>query len=197
MSGVGLMASIIAGLTVLTVLGFNGCTEAAQFDGAAHLAPSPSLTVRVSEPGVLPEGTALLVRTNDTVNASRAFRGTVYDASIANEVLDQNGNVLIPKESPVELVVRSVSYLGPGGVGTSELTLRVQTITVNGVRYSVETVSGQPHAGGLEDAGGPSLVGGGESRGRVIIRGRHINVPTGTELAFRLEDPIRLKGYRR
>jgi hypothetical protein len=189
--------AIIVGLTVLTVLSSSGCTEAGQFDRAAHLAPSPSLTVRVSEPGVVPEGTALLVRTNDTVNASRAFRGTTYDASIASEVLDQNGDVLIPKGSPVELVVRSLSYLGPGGAGTSELALSVRAVTVNAVRYLVETVSGQPHAGGLEVAGAPSLVGGGKARGQVIIRGRHINVPTGTELAFRLEDPIRLTGYRR
>ena len=118
------MASIIASLTIFTVLGSSGCTEAGQFDRAVHSALSPSPTLRVSEPGVVPEGTALLIRTNDTVNAYRALRGTTYDASIVKEVLGQNGNVLIPKESPVELVVRSLSYLGPGGVGTSELGLK-------------------------------------------------------------------------
>lgn len=191
------MASIIAGLTVLAVLGSSGCTGAGQFDRSTHLALPASLTVKASEPGVVPKGTALLVRTNDTINVSRAFRSTIYDASIVGEVQDQNGHVLIPKASTVELVVRSVSYFGPGGVGMSELTLRVQTVTINGLRYSVETVSGRPHAGGLEAAGRPSLVGGGESRGQVVIRGRNVNVPTETELAFRLEEPIRLKGYRR
>src|SRR5215510_14573620 len=138
------MASIIAGLTVLAVLGSSGCIGAGQFDRSTHLALSDSLIVKAAEPGVVPEGTALLIRINDTVNVCRAFRGTIYDASIASEIVDQNGHVLIPKESPVEFVVRSVSYLGPGGVGTSELTLEVQTVTVNGVRYSVATVSGQP-----------------------------------------------------
>src|SRR5215813_12146542 len=118
------MASIIAGLTVLAVLGSSGCTGAGQFDRSTHLALSASLTVKASEPGVVPEGTALLVRMNDTVNVYRAFRSTIYEASIAREVLDQDGHVL-------------------------------------------------------------------------VIRGRHVNVPTGTELAFRLDDPIRLKGYRR
>jgi hypothetical protein len=191
------MASIIAGLVVLAVLGSSGCAGAGQFDRSTHLALSASRTGKASEPGVVPEGTALLVRTNDTVNVYRAFRSTIYDASIASEVLDQNGHVLVPKESPVELVVRSVSYLAPGGVGTSELTLMLQTVTVDGVRYPVQTVSGRPHAGGLEAAGRPRLVGGGESRGQLVIRGRHVNVPTGTEVAFRLEEPIRLRGYRR
>jgi hypothetical protein len=182
---------------MLAVLASNGCTGAGQFDQAGHSALPPSLTVRVAEPGVVSEGTVLLVRTKDAVNASRELRGTIYAASITDDVLDQDGNVLIPKTSPVELVVRSLSYLGPGGVGASDLTLGIGAATVNSVRYAVETVSGQPRAGGIEVAGAPRLIGGAKARGQVIIRGPRINVPKGTELAFRLEDPIRLVGYGR
>ena len=192
------MASIIAGLAAFTVLCFSGCAKAGQSDRAVHLTVSPSLAVRVSEPGVVPEGTLLLVRTNDTVNASRALRGTIYDASVPKDFLDQDGNMLIPKGSPVELEVRALSYLGPGGAGVSELTLSAQAVTVNGVRYPLETTGGKPLAGGLAvDRNAPRVINAGESRGQVLVRGHHINVPAGTELAFRLGDPIRLKGYLR
>ena len=134
----------------------------------------------VVEPGVVPSGTSLLVRTNDTVITHRALRGTVYDARIAEDVVDQNGTTLIPKDSTVALVVRRF-YLGPGGVGMTELTLAVQAVTVNGVRYPVKTAR---HTDGRD-------------QGPVVTTGSFINVPSQTRLTFKLEDPIRLKGYQR
>ncbi len=180
-------------LTMLTVTSFNNSFGA---DRAASLPLGPVHAV-TSEPGVVPSGTSLVIRTNDSVATRKAYRGTVYDASIADDVLDQNGSVLIPKESPVELVVRSLTYLGPGGVGMTELTLAMRSVTVNGVRYPVETRTDRPGAGGIGVDPSPARPVGNETAERLVTQGRRIDVPVETMLAFQTEDPIRLRGYLR
>ena len=101
------------------------------------------------EPGVVPPGTSLVVRVADSVNTRTAYRGTVYEGNVAGDVVDQNGAVLISRESPLELVVRSFPYLSPGGVGMTGLTLSVEAITVKGIRYPVATVGDTLDAGGI------------------------------------------------
>ncbi len=186
------------GFTVLAAAGLSSCIGTGRADRAASPIPRPVRPV-TAEPGVVPAGTWLVIRANDGVNTQRAFRGTIYDASVAEDVLDQNGSILIPKESPVELVVRSLSYLGPGGVGMTELTLGVHGVTVNGVRYPVVTETEEPpNAGGLGvDRHAAKLVGGDEAAGQVLTIGSRISVPAETRLAFQIVDPIRLRGYRR
>lgn len=110
-------------------------------------------------------------------------------------MVDQNGAVLIPKNSAVELAVRSFPYLGPGGVGMTGLTLRVEAVTVKGMRYPVATVGETMNAGGIrahEDA--IRTISADQS---VETSGSRIQVPANTVLAFQLEDPIRLSGYQR
>lgn len=106
------------------------------------------LCIVTSEPGVVPAGTSLVVRTNETVNTDRGSRYTIYDASVAEDVLDQNGRILIPKESSVELEVFSFRFLGPGGAGMTQLVLGFRSVTVSGFSYPVETAE-PPRDGGL------------------------------------------------
>ena len=146
----------------------------------------------------MPPGTSLVVRTNDTVSTLKAMRGTIYGANVAEDVVDQNGTVLIPKDSPVELGVRSLSYLGPGGAGMRELILELRAVTVKGVRYPVATVSGPPGAGGLAlERNAPKWVGGRAAQGKILTSGPRIKVPAKTLLAFQIVEPIRLTGFRR
>jgi 3D (Asp-Asp-Asp) domain-containing protein len=164
--------------------------------GAAVPPIGPVRTVTV-EPGVLPPGTQIMVRTSDTVRTHKAFRSTVYGATVAEDIMDQNGTVLIPIGSPVELVVRSVPYLGPGGVGMTQLRLEVRAVTVNGFRYPVATGSEKPGAGGLWlDRDTAKWVSGDTAAGAVVTAGPKIYVPADSLLAFRIDDPIRLIGYR-
>jgi hypothetical protein len=135
----------------------------------------------------------------DTVKTRRAYRGSVYFANIAADILDQNGAVLIPGGSPIELVVRSLSYLGPGGAGMTLLTLDIDAITVMDVRYPVETREQTPGAGGIDvNRGAARWIGGSEEAAdHVVTRGDSINVPADTLLEFQILAPIRLRGYRR
>ena len=188
------MRLIFLSFIIMAVTGLGSCSLAGRIDRV--LLPPGPVRALTAEPGVVPPGTPLVVRTTDRVETTRAFRSTIYDASVAEEILDQNGTVLIPTKSPVEVVVRSLWFLGPGGVGMTELMLEVQAVTVNGVRYPVETRTGESNAGGLGlERHAPKLVG--EAAGQVITSGRRISVPAETLLAFEIEDPIRLQGYRR
>ena len=189
------MKHLILGLTTLMVVAFGTCLAA---DNAGVIATGPVHTV-TDEPGVVPPGTSLVVRTKDVVKTRRAYRGTVYFANVATDVLDQNGAELIPKGSPIELVVRSLPYLGPGGVGMTLLTLDIEAVTIGDVRYPVETHDEAPGAGGIGvNRGVARWIGGSdEPAGYVVTRGDRINVPTDTLLAFQIEAPIRLRGYQR
>lgn len=109
----------------------------------------------------------------------------------------ESGYTPLLNTSPVELVVRSLPYLGPGGVMT-ELTLGVHSITVNGATYPVETKTGTPDTGGfVADSDAPSVVGAGDAAGQSLTTGQRISVRSQTLLSFRIADPIRLKGYIR
>ena len=87
----------------------------------------------------------------------------MYFASAAADIVNENGAVLIPRESPIELVVRSVSYLGPGGVGMTLLKLDIDAVVVRDVRYpwkpqreavpaAFASIVAPPSVGGREDA---------------------------------------------
>jgi hypothetical protein len=144
---------------------------------------------------VVPPGTSLIVQTTDSVTANRALRGTVFGAIVAQNVVDQNGSVLISKGAPVDLVVRSLPYLGPGGVGMTELALDVAGVTVNGESYPVATQVRAPNAGGLGiHLYSAQLARGEEAGGPLSTVGRRVNVPSEAALAFQIRDPIRLRG---
>jgi hypothetical protein len=185
----------ILGLVTLTVVMSGNRLEA----GNDAVAPIVSARTVAAESGVVPPGTSLLVRANDTVTTRKAYRGTVYSASLAADILDQNGAILIPKESAIEMVVRSVPYLGPGGVGMTLLTLDIDAVTVGNVRYPVETDDKAPGAGGIGVNDDPVKWVGGkdEAANNVVTRGGRINVPSDTVLAFQIQAPIRLQGYQR
>ena len=112
------------GFALMTVASVGACLGQ---DLASLADPPPLGPVRIvaEEPGVVPAGSSLVVQTDDAVTAVRAMRATIYSANVAEDVVDQNGAVLIPKDSPVELGVRSLPYLGPGGVGMTELILEL------------------------------------------------------------------------
>jgi hypothetical protein len=185
------------GFLLLAMACLGACAGTGPANRAIVSALGPVRTV-TDEPGVVPPGTRLVVRTEDNISTHRALRGTIYSANVAEDVLDQNGTVLLPRESPVELVVRSLPYLGAGGVGTTELMLEVRAVTINGVRYPAATETQRPRSGGLGiESSAAEWVGGSAAMGEVITRGDRISVPTGTLLALEIEDPIRLRGFRR
>jgi len=170
---------------------------------------------------VLPVGTELSVRTTTTINSKDANDGQTFSASVDRDVLDASGNVLIPRGSPTELVVRDQNN---GSIrNSSNLTLDVQSVTVNGQRFLIDTEDLQQRGNGREGVGKNrrtgEFVGGGTALGaiigavagggkgaligalagaaagagtQVLTKGSEVRVPSETVLTFRIDQPVTL-----
>ena len=186
---------------------------------------SPALATRShAAPGLaknvdLPEGTEISVLTDQTIDSSSASVGQTYSADVAQNVTDSAGNIIIPKGSPAELVLRSVNK---GGVTSGpEITLDLQSIKVGDRRYMVNTTDVQQKgtgglgankrtgeyvgggaalgtlvgaiAGGGKGAAIGALAGAGAGAGtQILTRGKTVKVPAETTLRFRLDQPMEL-----
>ncbi|MFB3814741.1 MAG: hypothetical protein ACE14L_11590 [Terriglobales bacterium] len=171
----------------------------------------------------VPAGTNLSIRTNENINATKADEGKSYSAEIAQNVLDQNGRVLIPTGSPATLKVGKVSS-GTMGAGSNEVALGLQSVTIGGRTYQVSTapvrqtstdergigankrtaimtgggavlgtVIGAMAGGGKGAAIGAILGAGGGAAAQVLTRGDQVKVPAETVLTFHLDQPITLQ----
>lgn len=186
--------------------------------------PAGPVAVTTAESGVIPAQTSLVIRTNEQIDAAKVTTQG-YSGSIARDIVDQSGRILVPQGSPVELAVLRNDRAGAVG-GTPELVLGVRSITIDGKTYQVTsgtaskqgtpgmganrrtaimtgggaalgTVIGAIAGGGSGAAIGALVGAGGGAATQILTRGRNVKVPSETLLTFRLEDPIRLIGYRR
>jgi hypothetical protein len=171
-------------------------------------------------PGVmLPAGTQVAVRTNQNINSKQSQPGQTFDAEIENNIMDQSGNIIIPKGSQAQLaLVSTKAMLGKEGYG-----LALQSVNVNGRQMMLQsnTVNGGGNKGGIgankrtgEYVGGGALigtvlgavVGGGKGAAigavlggaggagtQVLTGGSQVNVPAETLLNFKLDQPVTLQ----
>jgi hypothetical protein len=168
---------------------------------------------------VLPAGTSISVRTDETIDSNNAADGRTFPAAIVQDVLDNNGNVVIPRGSRATLVVRRVTE---GGTLTSgSYILDLDAVHVNGRRYVVNTSEVAAGESGIgknkrtaEYVGGGAVLGtllgaiagGGKGAAigavagaaagggaQVLTKGHEIRVPAETVLNFRLERPLHLR----
>lgn len=169
---------------------------------------------------VLPVGTELAVLTNQEIDSKTATEGQVFSADVAQNVVNSSGQVVIPKGSEAELVIRKVS--GGGMTGGSEVTLDLQSVKVGGRRYMVNTQDlEQKGSEGIganrrtaEMVGGGAVLGtligaiAGHGKGaaigavagaaagagtEILTRGKAVHVPAETTLRFKLDQPLRLE----
>jgi hypothetical protein len=176
------------------------------------------LAVSASAQMTIPSGTDLVVRTNETIDSKNANANRVYSAVVHRDIRDSSGAVAIPKGSSADLVVRRLS----SGSSNNEMALDLQSITVNGQRYTVnatdvekstrkdglgknkrtgEMVGGGAVlgtiigaiAGGGKGAAIGAIAGGAAGAGtEVLTRGKEVKVPAETVLTFPLSAPLQL-----
>jgi hypothetical protein len=114
----------------------------------------------------VPTGSEIVVRTNESVDARHPSDSRIYSAVVDRDVTDRSGNVVIPRGADAELIMRDAS--------DTDIVLDLESVTVNGRRYSVntstETVSGDESRkegiGANERTG--KYVGGGALIGSII-----------------------------
>ncbi len=168
---------------------------------------------------VLPIGTQISVRTNESINAQTTVEGRTYSANIDSDVVDGSGRVVIPRGSEAALVIRSIDE--GGKLTGGNLVLDLQSVRVNGRGYLISTtdvVQRNPEGIGKNRRTG-ELVGGGAALGtiigavagggkgallgalagaggggavQVLTKGNEIRVPAETQLTFRLDQPLQL-----
>jgi hypothetical protein len=113
--------------------------------------------------GIIDAGTTITVRTNDSIEAKDSD-GLVYTGTVAEDVKGSRGRIVVPKGSEVEMVVKELS--------NNDIALDLQSVIVNGQRYTVDTadqvVTGDRKEGiGVNKRTG-KYVGGGALLGAVI-----------------------------
>lgn len=164
----------------------------------------------------IPSGTQLVVRTNETIDSSRASSGQQFSGQITEDVRDNAGNTVIPRGSDVELVIRNTE--------ASDLVLDVDSITVGGQQYAVSTTDLEKKggagigankrtatmigggalagavigaiAGGGKGAAIGAAVGGAAGAGaQVLTRGKEVKVPAETVLTFQLDSDLQLQAH--
>ena len=184
----------------------------------AATVPGPPVTRVAGERGVIPAGTSLDVRTNESIDTRKASEGQTYSAEISTEVIGSGGEVLIPRGSKAELVVLELRE--KRGIKGAGLQLGLQSVEINGQRFLVvtkeldqssglgrnrqtaETVGGGAALGtviGTAAGGGKGAVLGGligaaaGAAVQVLTQGNQIQIPVETVLSFRLNEPLRLQ----
>ena len=173
---------------------------------------------------LLPVGTEVVVRTDETIDSRKAVEGQTFAAEIAKDVLDSAGDLVIPRGSNAQLVILSASK-GGRFTGASDLVLDLHSISVGGRRYRVDTADlAQKGRSGLgknkrtgEFVGGGAalgaiigaIAGGGKGAAigaasgagagaatQVLTRGGAVRVPVESLLTFRLDEPLRVYPVR-
>lgn len=169
---------------------------------------------------VVPDGTKVAVRTEDTIDSGKAAEGQTYAAEVADDVLDADGNVVIPHGSNAQIVIRSASKGGKIR-GASDLVLDLQSVSVEGQEYLVSTVDLQEKGrngvgknkrtaemtgggaalgaiiGAIAGGGKGAAIGAGAGAGggaltQVLTKGGSIKVPSETVLTFQLDKPVKI-----
>lgn len=179
---------------------------------------APEVTTKTYE---LPVGSEISVRTNETIDSGIATEGQRFDAEVTRDAKDANGDVVIPRGSRADVVIKSASK-GGRFRGASDLILDLQAVFIDGKAYTIEsadiTQKGKSGVGvnkrtGVFTGGGAALgaiigaiagggkgaaIGAGAGAGagaltQVLTKGGAIKVPAESVLTFSLDKPLHVE----
>jgi hypothetical protein len=151
----------------------------ARIAGILAVAPLFFFTLAAQDVTRIVPGTVISVRPNESIDVDRKDN-RVYRGTVDQDVRGDNGRLAIPRGSNVELIVRVER--------DNDLILDLESVSVNGRRYAIETGANR-----VESQHDNSLVGaivGAISGGQV--RGRAVRIPRDTLLTFRIEQPMNM-----
>jgi hypothetical protein len=184
-------------------------------------APKPASAAVAATPAATatreaPAGTALVIRMIDDVDSERDQLGQTFRASV-DEAVMVDGQTIIPRGADV--TVKLVDDKQSGKLtGRTELTLDIQTLTVDGRTVDVKTQevtqASQSRTGSTtRNVGGGAalgaiigaIAGGGKGAAigavagagaggavQVLTKGQKVKIPSETRLTFTLQQPVRL-----
>ncbi|HVP42680.1 MAG TPA: hypothetical protein VMS96_04580 [Terriglobales bacterium] len=178
----------------------------------------PGLLERLeSKPVVVPEGTVLTVRLNQAVGSKISNSGDPFSATIA-EPVQVGDKVVIPKGAEAAGTVTEAVPLGRFK-GGAKLALKLNSVTINGKKYDVQTTGVAESAKG-KGKRTAAMVGGGAAAGAIIgalagggkgaaigaaagagagtagaafTGNKNITLPAESSLSFKLTQPLEVK----
>ncbi len=185
----------------------------------------PSLAERPAAPSgkssvaaiVIPSGTTISVRTDETIDTTKDAPGHLYAANIQHDVVDSTSNIAIPAGTRARL--RVVNLNGQATSQGSDFALDLYSIKLNGKQYRVDTSSvtekgaadfGANKRTAIYSGGGAALgallgavFGGGRGAGigtlagagagavtQYATRGKVVKVPAESQLQFNLQHAL-------
>jgi hypothetical protein len=165
-------------------------------------APAPAAAAPAPAPSSLAAGTSFSVTTDAEVRSNKNKVGDQVTATVASDVKDAAGRVVIPAGSQVTLQVTAIKESENKGDTTGTLTLKPTNIAINGVSKPLPaSISGvttklegrKTNAGDIAKVGVGTGVGavvgrviGGSSKGAII--GGIIGGAVGTQRAVETKD---------
>jgi hypothetical protein len=180
----------------------------------------PSQSAIQTKTYVLPAGTRVGVRTEETIDAAVATAGQTYAAEVIRDVTDAAGAVVIPRGSNAQIIIRS-SAKGGRIKGASDLVVDLDSVSVDGRRYRLDTqdvvkkgrdgvganrrtatftgggaavgaIIGAIAGGGRGAAIGAASGAGAGAGTQIVTKGGAIRILAETILTFELESPLRV-----
>jgi hypothetical protein len=178
----------------------------------------PPATAITTKTYLLPVGTQIMIRTDETIDSGKAADGQVYAAEVARDVQDAVGDLVIPRGSNAKIVVRSATK-GGRIRGQGDLVLDLRSVSIDGREYLLDTEDfverGQAGVGKNKRTGefvaGGAIVGtiigaiAGHGKGaaigaasgagagvgtEILTHGRSVKVPAEALITFRLDKSL-------
>jgi hypothetical protein len=149
------------------------------------------MQICVAADTILP-GTQVVVRTNQPIEIHQWDRGRIYPAHVAEDVYARDGDLAIPRGSYAELIARKT--------GPDQMALDLESVTVNGKRYAMDTAGPQFNMPENDYNSGAGLIGnivGAISGGQVQVetRGNEIRVPPDANITFQVQEPLHVVNW--
>jgi hypothetical protein len=183
-------------------------------------APAPKAPAVTTKTYELPLGSEISVRTNETIDSATAAEGQTFDVQVTRDAKDANGDVVIPRGSSASIVIKSASK-GGRFHGASDLQLDLQSVTIEGKQYTIDTADIRQQGksgvgankrtavytgggaalgaviGAIAGGGKGAAIGAGAGAGagvltQVLTQGSAIKVPVESVLTFKLDTPLKV-----
>ena len=190
--------------------------ESIVFSSPSQMSAEPAASPALVDPYTVPPGIFLVVRMLDPIDSDRNRPGDTFRATL-EEPVRVDDRILAPEGTSVAVQLVHVKQSGQLK-GEEEIALQLQSITVNGMTYSLTTDFAEVAS---EGKGGESarVVGGGAVIGAIIgaiaggkkgaaigaatgagagvavqaTRGKQVRVPSEALLSFKLEESVTLR----
>jgi len=184
-------------------------------------APAPAPPRPTTRTYTIASGTRVAIRMIDSIDTGKNTEGQTFRASL-DAPLTSGGRVVVPAGAPVTVLLAAAK--GAGRIkGQSSLELRATALGINGEAVPINTAAYSQQggargkqsairtgigaaagaligglAGGGKGAAIGSLAGGGAGAGfQLATHGEQVKIPSETQLAFVLQEPLTVTLQRR